>query len=123
MRRLWLVCWLLCLAWLLPGCVQADQPAGQNAALPWISQQQLPLEARQTLQLIDTGGPFAYDRDGIVFGNFERRLPQQKRGYYHEYTVSTPGVKHRGARRIVTGAAGERYYTADHYRSFRRIRP
>lgn len=123
MRRLLLACWLLCLTLLtLSGtaCVQAEQ---EGAGLSWISQQQLPAEARQTLQLIDAGGPFPYDRDGIVFGNFERLLPQHKRGYYHEYTVPTPGVTHRGARRIVTGEAGERYYTADHYRSFRRIRP
>jgi ribonuclease T1 len=121
MRHLLLACWLLCLALLAPGCTQAEQQA--SAELPWIAQQQLPAEARQTLQLIDAGGPFAFARDGIVFGNFERLLPRQRRGYYHEYTVPTPGVKQRGARRIVTGEAGERYYTADHYRSFRRIKP
>ncbi|HTJ96219.1 MAG TPA: ribonuclease domain-containing protein [Rhodocyclaceae bacterium] len=84
---------------------------------------ELPVEARTTLRLIDAGGPFPYDRDGVTFGNYEKRLPQKKRGYYHEYTVPTPGVKSRGARRIITGSSSERYYTADHYNSFRRITP
>lgn len=82
----------------------------------------LPREAQQTLQTIKRGGPFAYERDGVVFGNFERLLPQRNRGYYREYTVPTPGVKSRGARRIVGGAVGEYYYTDDHYRTFKRIR-
>ncbi|MBV2235089.1 MAG: hypothetical protein KUL75_06025 [Sterolibacterium sp.] len=141
MRQLLLACCWLCLTWLLPGCGQADQPQQQQqqqqpqlaqatqasqtgAALPVIRQQQLPPEARHTLQLIEAGGPFPFDRDDIVFSNFERLLPQQARGYYREYTVPTPGLKHRGARRIVAGkATDERYYTADHYRSFRRIVP
>lgn len=84
----------------------------------------LPAEARQTLALIKRGGPFPYDRDGVVFGNFEKRLPREARGFYHEYTVKTPGERTRGARRII--AAGEPptvfYYTDDHYQSFRRIR-
>ena len=82
----------------------------------------LPPEARATLALIDRKGPFPYARDGAVFGNRERLLPRRPRGYYREYTVKTPGKRHRGARRIVAGAGGERYYTDDHYRSFRRIR-
>jgi guanyl-specific ribonuclease Sa len=83
----------------------------------------LPEEARATLKLIDAGGPFPYRRDGIVFQNRERRLPEQPRGYYREYTVPTPGSKDRGARRIVTGDKPPLvfYYTADHYKSFRRI--
>lgn len=82
----------------------------------------LPNEARETLRAIKQGGPFAYDRDGVVFGNFERALPKQARGYYHEYTVRTPGVRSRGARRIISGGNSEYYYTDDHYRTFRRIR-
>lgn len=82
---------------------------------------ELPAEARTTLQLIAQGGPYPYKRDGVVFGNYEQRLPLQKRGYYREYTVPTPGLKTRGARRIITGSEHERYYTADHYNSFRRI--
>jgi ribonuclease T1 len=82
---------------------------------------QLPAEGRDTLQLIKRGGPFPYPRDGVVFSNFERALPQQSRGYYHEYTVKTPGVSHRGARRVVCGELPECYYTADHYKSFQRI--
>lgn len=83
---------------------------------------QLPPEARQTLSLIRAGGPFPYGKDGSVFGNREGRLPQQQRGYYREYTVPTPGARDRGARRIVAGRGGDLWYTADHYRSFRRIR-
>ena len=86
----------------------------------------LPAEARQTEQLIRRGGPFPYAKDGAVFGNRERQLPRQSRGYYREYTVKTPGSRDRGARRIVCGgreaAAPEAcYYTADHYASFKRI--
>lgn len=91
----------------------------------------LPPEAQHTLRLIQRGGPFPHPRkDGSVFGNFERRLPPQARGYYREYTVPTPGRRDRGAHRIVAGegrsgnvaTSGEYYYTDDHYRSFRRIR-
>ena len=82
----------------------------------------LPSEARTTLHLIAAGGPFPYKRDGVVFGNREKRLPYQPRGYYHEYTVPTLGVRDRGARRIIAGNASERYYTDDHYRTFNRIR-
>lgn len=82
---------------------------------------ELPPEARQTLSLIRQGGPFPYARDGAVFSNREAQLPGRRRGYYHEYTVKTPGARDRGARRIVVGEGGERYYTDDHYRSFRRI--
>lgn len=81
----------------------------------------LPPEGRRTLDLIATGGPFPYDRDGVVFENRERLLPAERRGYYREYTVPTPGSDDRGARRIVTGSNGERYYSDDHYSSFRRI--
>jgi len=92
------------------------------APIPEIAVAELPAEARETLQLIGRGGPFPYERDGTVFGNFEKLLPLRERGYYREYTVRTPGLKHRGARRIVAGNAGELYYTDDHYRSFRRVR-
>ncbi|CRZ17076.1 guanyl-specific ribonuclease [Mycolicibacterium neworleansense] len=84
----------------------------------------LPPEADKTVDLIQAGGPFPYPRnDGVVFGNYEGRLPKHERGYYHEYTVPTPGTKHRGKRRIVTGGAPqndppEYYYTGDHYESF-----
>jgi guanyl-specific ribonuclease Sa len=83
----------------------------------------LPAEARQTLRLIEAGGPFLYDRDGSHFQNREGRLPAQPPGYYREYTVRTPGSPDRGARRIVSGGNPpvEFYYTDDHYRSFRRI--
>lgn len=86
-----------------------------------IDVERLPPEARATLTLIRAGGPFAHKRDGSVFGNREGRLPKKSRGYYREYTVPTPGSRDRGARRIVSGRAGEFYYTGDHYQSFRRI--
>jgi guanyl-specific ribonuclease Sa len=78
----------------------------------------LPTEAKATWRLIQSGGPFPYDRDGVVFGNRERLLPPEKSGYYHEYTVDTPGSDDRGARRLITGSERELYYTADHYESF-----
>jgi ribonuclease T1 len=103
--------------------------AAGAADLPGVALSELPREARATLVLIQRGGPFPYRRDGMVFRNFERILPTQPRGYYREYTVTTPGVRDRGARRIVAGAgprgdvrtSGEYYYTDDHYNSFRRI--
>jgi ribonuclease T1 len=86
---------------------------------------QLPREAAATLNLIATGGPYPYEKDGIVFGNRERLLPSQRRGYYHEYTVPTPRARNRGARRIVCGGPPRRidqcYYSDDHYSSFKRI--
>lgn len=103
----------------------------RDNSLTWVDLRDLPPEARQTLQLIQRGGPFPYpQKDGSPFGNFERQLPAQARGYYREYTVPTPGSRDRGARRIIAGEglrgnvaiSGEYYYTDDHYRSFRRIR-
>ena len=75
-------------------------------------------ELRETLQLIDRGGPFPHRQDGQTFTNRERRLPEAPRGYYREYTVRTPGAQTRGARRVVQGKNGETYYTRDHYRTF-----
>ncbi|HYG06032.1 MAG TPA: ribonuclease domain-containing protein [Stenotrophomonas sp.] len=88
-----------------------------NAALPPF----LPAEARPVIALIQRGGPYPYRQDGSVFGNREGRLPQRPRGYYREYTVDTPGLAHRGARRIVTGGDPVEiwYYSDDHYDSFR----
>lgn len=81
----------------------------------------LPPEALRTLALIERGGPFPHRQDGNIFGNREGRLPARPRGYYREYTVETPGVSHRGTRRIVTGGAPPQvwYYSDDHYDSFR----
>ena len=82
----------------------------------------LPVQARQTIALIEKGGPFPYPRnDGVVFHNDEHLLPKQPDGYYHEYTVPTPGSPDRGARRIIAGGHGEFYYTADHYEHFVRV--
>ncbi|MGB3392596.1 MAG: ribonuclease [Stenotrophomonas sp.] len=91
--------------------------AAQRDALPSF----LPREARDTIALIQRGGPFPHRQDGSVFGNREQRLPQRPRGYYREYTVETPGLRHRGARRIVTGGdpPDAWYYSDDHYESFR----
>ena len=87
-----------------------------------ILEKELPPEARQTLELIKTNGPFPNKQDGATFGNREKRLPLRANGYYREYTVKTPGAKDRGPRRIIAGNGGEFYYSDDHYRSFRRIR-
>jgi guanyl-specific ribonuclease Sa len=83
----------------------------------------LPAQAREMVQRIRRGGPFEHSQDGAVFGNYEGLLPKQPRGYYHEYTVETPGARTRGARRIVTGGTppAEWYYTGDLYRSFHRF--
>lgn len=92
-----------------------------------IAARDLPPEAHRVIEQILAGGPFRYRKDGTVFGNRERKLPRQARGYYTEYTVRTPGERDRGARRIIAGGEppgvqGEFWYTDDHYRTFRRIR-
>ncbi|MEU8350778.1 MULTISPECIES: ribonuclease [unclassified Streptomyces] len=93
--------------------------AAAVAAVGDICYSALPPEAHDTLDLIEAGGPFPYPQDGGVFQNREGLLPSQSSGYYHEYTVETPGSDDRGARRIVTGEANqEDYYTQDHYASF-----
>lgn len=92
-----------------------------NDGLATVALGALPPEARQTIALIDRGGPFPYDRDGITFGNREGLLPLQSNGYYREYTVITPGSADRGERRIIAGRDGQLYYTDDHYESFRRV--
>lgn len=106
---------------LAKGPSSAEKPAETTIAAA-----QLPVQGQQVLTLIYQGGPFKHDKDGTVFGNRERLLPPHPRGYYREYTVRTPGVSHRGARRIVCGgkqvtAPDACYYTEDHYASFRRI--
>lgn len=84
----------------------------------------LPREVWDTVDRIEAGGPFPYpDNVDKHFGNYERALPEQPKNYYREYTVDTPGVHHRGARRVVTGGGAdghvdEWFYTADHYESF-----
>lgn len=142
-RPLQLLLWFItAIVFAAPAAARGDLPQSQ----PQENRQQirvaeLPQEARETLQLIRRGGPYPHERDGVVFGNYEKLLPAAQRGHYREYTVMTPGVRHRGARRIVVGCerqhagssstrplqlaqcrdGGEFYYTADHYRSFRRI--
>lgn len=119
--RAWLSGIALGLALLgLPAAAQrAPAPA---APVEEVAASQLPREARETIALIRQGGPYPYAKDGAVFGNREGVLPRAKRGYYREYTVKTPGVRSRGARRIVAGRGGELYYSDDHYNHFRRIR-
>ena len=114
------LCVSVCAAFLLA------PPAAFALAETEISAGALPKEAQHLLVTIRTGGPFRYERDGVVFGNRERLLPSKPRGYYHEYTVPTPGAHNRGARRIVCGGPKAEpvacWYTADHYDSFARIR-
>lgn len=113
---------VLTLAASLFGCAARPAASDADSGLPVVAAADLPKEGRDTLELIDKGGPYPFQRDGAVFGNFEKLLPEHERGYYREYTVKTPGEQDRGARRIVTGKGGERYYTDDHYKSFRRIK-
>lgn len=98
----------------------------KESSLPTIAFSDLPQQAQKTVLLIKQGGPYPYPKDGVVFGNYERVLPSHKRGYYHEFTVKTPGIHSRGARRIIVGGALEQpsefYYTDDHYASFKRIK-
>lgn len=108
------------------GFVQAKGPFTTDFQAT-LSVAELPRPGAQVYELIRQGGPFKYEKDGVVFFNRERLLPLEKRGYYREYTVTTPGVRHRGARRIVCGGQPKTpdacYYTADHYASFRKIAP
>ncbi len=120
--RTWLIIFLAVLC--LPAGAQAHThhaAQGAQADLAMISVAALPPEAHDTLRAIKQNGPFAYPRDGVVFSNFEHVLPKRSRGYYHEYTVKTPGAHNRGTRRIISGGCGEYYYTADHYKTFKRI--
>jgi ribonuclease T1 len=103
-------------------CLSSPACAQDTAAMPEIAAAELPAQARATIGLIRKGGPYPYERDGLVFGNFEKRLPLRERGYYREYTVRTPGASGRGARRIVAGKGGELYYTDDHYQTFKRVK-
>ncbi|MFF4326202.1 ribonuclease domain-containing protein [Streptomyces sp. NPDC001591] len=104
-----------------PASVTSTAPAAVKA-VGSVCYSALPSQAHDTLTRIEQGGPFPYPQDGVVFQNRERLLPAHTSGYYHEYTVITPGSPTRGARRIITGlAVHEDYYTADHYASFRRV--
>jgi len=122
---------LLLAGFALAGCQAAPSPAPPASspavavtdAVPGCTGE-LPPEAHEVIEDIEAGGPYEYPRnDGVTFGNRERLLPDEERGYYREFTVETPGLDHRGARRIVTGGPDERdpehwYYTDDHYESF-----
>lgn len=112
----------LVLAFAAPRAMAYSQTGNPDHTLQEVALASLPLEARDTLVLIRQGGPFPYPRDGVVFGNYEKRLPGKQRGYYHEYTVKTPGARSRGARRIVCGQQAECYYSDDHYQTFKLIR-
>jgi ribonuclease T1 len=112
---------------LLAGSAQAATPSVASHAVTMIKvlpdvgsicQSDLPSQADDTLELIAEGGPFPYPEDGEVFRNDEGLLPSEPSGYYHEYTVTTPGASNRGTRRIITAEDGTDYYTSDHYESF-----
>ena len=111
------------LLWWQVGSTATEDGSATDPAsgLPWVAEADLPPEARDTLALVDAGGPYPFEQDDGTFFNREELLPDQRDGYYREYTVVTPGSDDRGARRIVTGAEGEYYWTEDHYASFERI--
>jgi guanyl-specific ribonuclease Sa len=96
----------------------SNAPGASASRLPVKALCALPVQAAQVWRTIQSGGKLTYSRDGIVFNNAERLLPAHNRGYYHEYTVPTPGSRDRGARRLITGQGHEVYYTGDHYASF-----
>ena len=110
------------------GALTLVAPATADAAISSCYLSSLPSQATDTVDLIHDGGPFPYpNNDGVVFSNREGVLPSASSGYYHEYTVITPGSSTRGARRIVTGGTPltsppHYYYTGDHYGSFCEIR-
>jgi ribonuclease T1 len=128
-------CWLLLYGLMLSGAlfsaddVWAKRPSSESfvEAVATVALANLPPQGQAVYSQILQGGPFAYDKDGTLFGNRERILPSQKRGYYREYTVKTPGSRDRGARRIICGGEAQRpdvcFYTDDHYSSFRKIVP
>jgi ribonuclease T1 len=122
-ERSWGALWLLLLAWLASysGTAAARGPDALEPSAGTIAIAHLPPEAQETLRRIEVGAPSTYIGDGRIFENREGRLPRRPRGYYREYTVPTPGARDRGARRIVAGREGERYYTDDHYRTFKRV--
>ncbi|WP_433801523.1 ribonuclease domain-containing protein [Actinomycetospora sp. CA-084318] len=131
-RRLLIATLLAALIGLVPAaaCAAPTAPAagtvtsvasavpGSDSGLPVRALSSLPSQTTDTVRLVQRGGPFPYRQDGVVFQNREGVLPARAAGYYHEYTVVTPGSSDRGARRIVTGSQGEYYYTGDHYESF-----
>jgi ribonuclease T1 len=119
----WVFAAVMSLVALAPARSEAKQSAGLGADVTLAS---LSPEARRTDRLIHSGGPFPFERDGVVFGNYEKRLERRPRGYYHEYTVPTPGARNRGARRIICGGSQPTepdacFFTEDHYNSFHRI--
>ncbi|HSQ05277.1 MAG TPA: ribonuclease domain-containing protein [Burkholderiales bacterium] len=139
-RFWWIVVAAVALGWGFCAEARVGEPAPAHATRV-ASTGELPTEARETLARIQQGGPYPYQRDGIVFNNYERLLPSRPRGYYREYTVPEPSGRGRGPRRLIVGCARESgrnaerskipdcsgpveiYYTEDHYRSFRRVKP
>jgi ribonuclease T1 len=121
-------CVVLALLAAMPAQAKGPAPGKAESAAASIAQADLPKQGRETYALILAGGPFPYEKDGTVFGNRERSLPAEKRGFYREYTVKTPYARTRGAKRIVCGGSQPVkpevcYYTEDHYASFKRIAP
>lgn len=111
-----------------PGAGLSAAPTGSASVTPSgpgarsiVALSSLPAPAAQTVALIQRGGPYPYAQDGVVFGNYQHLLPSHPSGYYHEYTVPTPGAESRGTRRLITGAGGQYYYTGDHYESFYQV--
>ena len=117
--------WCLFLVISLFSAIALGRQAERNAIDP-VSVSSLPREAQRTLSQIRQGPPYPYAKDGVVFGNYERLLPRQPRGYYREFTVKTPGSRNRGAQRLIIGGepatSRDIYYTSDHYASFMQVR-
>jgi len=96
-------------------------PSAPVSGLRTMLVSQLPKQGVDTLRLVASDGPFPFSKDGVTFSNREGLLPQHASGWYREFTVITPGSSDRGARRIIAGDDGGRFYTDDHYASFREV--
>ncbi|MDK9705957.1 MAG: hypothetical protein OEL83_02800 [Desulforhopalus sp.] len=123
MKKLLVLIGLALLAYTFQGNITEVWHSLSPDGKPSTTVETLPAELRTTLDLVKKGGPYPFSRDGVVFENRERLLPEMSRGYYREYTVPTPGANNRGARRLVSGGKPPEvfYYTADHYRSFTKL--
>ena len=80
------------------------------------------IDLKPTLDRIARGDANRHRNDGTSFQNRENRLPRKPAGYYKEYVHPTPGENGPGPQRVIIGKEGEVWYSADHYKTFKKIR-